>query len=247
MKSKISKKRFFPNALTILNMFLGFLSIIFIMKGQYSEAGLFILLAGLMDIFDGKIARSLGISSKFGVEFDSLADVVSFCVAPSLLVYNLYCENINYIIGAIFSFIPLIAGTVRLAKYNLDTDEDNPKSYFVGLSTPISTVTILSFMYFSIHVGGPNDYGDSRIGIILVCTLGLLMLSPIHFPKVPLITFKSSASNSFLLMILIVCTASLIIWKGFALLPICLGYIISNVLVWIFKIRPNNIQLKKRP
>ena len=246
MKSKISTKRFFPNALTILNMFLGFLSIIFIMKGQYFDAGLFILLAGLMDIFDGKIARSLGISSKFGVEFDSLADVVSFCVAPSLLVYNLYCENINYIVGAIFSFIPLIAGTVRLAKYNLDTDEDNPKSYFIGLSTPISTVTILSFMYFSIYVGGPSDYGDSRLGIILVCTLGLLMLSPIHFPKVLLITFKSSPSNSILLMILIVCTVSLIIWKGFALLPICLGYIISNVLVWIFKIRPSNIQLKKR-
>ena len=171
---------------------------------------------------------------------------MSFCVAPSLLVYNLYCENINYIVGAIFSFIPLIAGTVRLAKYNLDTDEDNPKSYFIGLSTPISTVTILSFMYFSIYVGGPSNYGDSRIGIILVCILGSLMLSPIHFPKVPLITFRSSASNSKLLMILIVCTASLIIWKGFALFPICLGYIISNVLFWIFKIRPNNFHLKKR-
>tara|TARA_B100001989_G_C24514743_1_gene452454 strand:+ start:455 stop:1192 length:738 start_codon:yes stop_codon:yes gene_type:complete len=245
MKFKISKKRFFPNALTILNMFLGFLSIIFIMKGQYYDAGLFILLAGLMDIFDGKIARLLGISSKFGVEFDSLADVVSFCVAPSLLVYNLYCNDINYIVGAVFSFIPLIAGTVRLAKYNLDSDEDNPKSYFVGLSTPISTVTILSFMYFSIHIGGPNDYGDSRLGLILVCVLGLLMLSPIHFPKVPLITFKSSTSNSYLLMVLIVCTTSLFIWKGFALLPICLGYIISNVLVWVFKIRINNIQIKK--
>ena len=245
MRSNISKKRFFPNALTILNMFLGFLSIIFIMKGQYFDAGLFILLAGLMDIFDGKIARSLGISSKFGVEFDSLADVVSFCVAPSLLIYNLYCDNINYIVGAIFSFIPLIAGTIRLAKYNLDSDEDSPKSYFVGLSTPISTVTILSFMYFSIHIGGPNNYGDSRIGLILVCALGLLMLSPIHFPKVPLITFKSSASNSFLLMVLIACTASLIIWKGFALLPICLGYIISNILVWIIKIRPSRIQIKK--
>ncbi len=245
MKSKISKKRFFPNALTILNMFLGFLSIIFIMKGKYFDAGLFILLAGLMDIFDGKIARSLGISSRFGVEFDSLADVVSFCVAPSLLVYNLYCDSINYIIGPIFSFIPLIAGTVRLAKYNLDSNEDNPKSYFVGLSTPISTVTILAFMYFSNHVGGPNDYGDSRLGLILVCVLGLLMLSPIPFPKVPLITFKSSTSNSLLLMILIACTTSLIIWKGFALLPICFGYIISNVIVWVYKMRPKNIQIKK--
>lgn len=245
MKSNILKKRFFPNALTILNMFLGFLSIIFIMKSQYFDAGLFILLAGLMDIFDGKIARSLGISSRFGVEFDSLADVVSFCVAPSLLVYNLYCDNVHYVIGAIFSFIPLIAGTVRLAKFNSDSDEDNPKSYFIGLSTPISTVTILAFMYYSNHIGGPDNYGDSRFGLILVCILGLLMLSPIHFPKVPLITFKSSSSNSFLLMIIIACTASLIIWKGYALLPICLGYIISNVLIWLFKIRPSNMQIKK--
>ena len=160
------------------------------MNGSFIEAGFFILLAGLMDIFDGKIARLLGISSKFGVEFDSLADVVSFCVAPSILVYNLYCNELNSIIGAIFSFIPLIAGTVRLDKYNLDTDEDNPKSYFIGLSTPISTVTILSFMYFSIYVGGPSNYGDSRIGIILVCILGSLMLSPINFPKVPLITLS---------------------------------------------------------
>ena len=83
-KNKKSKKRFFPNALTILNMFLGFTSIIFIMRGEYINSGILILLAGLMDIFDGKIARLLGISSKFGVEFDSLADTVSFCVAPSI-------------------------------------------------------------------------------------------------------------------------------------------------------------------
>ena len=88
----------------ILNMFLGFSSILLIMNGEYIEAGFLILLAGLMDIFDGKIARLLGISSKFGVEFDSLADVVSFCVAPSVLVYNIYCVELNTIVASIFSF-----------------------------------------------------------------------------------------------------------------------------------------------
>ena len=82
--TKRSKKRFFPNTLTIANMFFGFLSIIKIMQGEYYNAGLFILSAGFLDIFDGKIARLLGISSKFGVEFDSLADTVSFCVALRL-------------------------------------------------------------------------------------------------------------------------------------------------------------------
>ena len=240
MKVKISKKRFFPNALTILNMFLGFSSILLIMNGKYIEAGFLILLAGIMDIFDGKIARLLGISSKFGVEFDSLADVVSFCVAPSILVYNIYCNELNTMVGAIFSFIPLIAGTVRLAKYNLESDEGNPKSYFTGLSTPISAVTILAFMYFNNQIIGDDFYGDPRLGLSLVGVLGLLMLSPIPFPKAPLMTFRSSQSNSLLLMILIVSTCSLFIWKSFALLPICLGYIITNTFVWLYKLKTSN-------
>ena len=240
-KIKKSKKRFFPNSLTILNMFLGFTSIILIMRGEYFNAGILILLAGLMDIFDGKIARLLGISSKFGIEFDSLADIVSFCVAPSILVYSLYANDLQFILGLILSFTPLICGAVRLAKYNLETDENGHKSYFIGLSTPISTVTILAFMYFNNQVGGEGFYGDSKIALGLVIFLGILMLSPIHFPKVPLITFKSSSTNSFLLLILIACSLSILIWKGFVLLPICLGYIVSNTILWFFKIRPGSI------
>ena len=240
-KNKKSKKRFFPNSLTILNMFLGFTSIILIMRGDYINAGLLILLAGLMDIFDGKIARLLGISSKFGVEFDSLADTVSFCVAPSILVYCLYAKDLQFIQGLTLSFVPLICGAVRLAKYNLETEEDGHKSYFIGLSTPISTVTILAFMYFNNQIGGQGFYGDPNVALGLVIFLGILMLSPIHFPKVPLITFKYSSANSILLLILIVCSLSILIWRGFALLPICLGYIVANTFLWFVKIRPGNI------
>ncbi len=240
-KVKRSKKRFFPNTLTIANMFFGFISIILIMQGEYYNAGLFILLAGLLDIFDGKIARLLGISSKFGVEFDSLADTVSFCVAPSFLVFNLYAGNLPFFLGAIISFIPLICGTVRLAKYNLDTDENGHKSYFIGLSTPISTVTILAFMYFNNHIVGGGFYGNPNIALLMVLMLGVLMLSPIPFPKVPLITLKSSQSNTVLLMILLACSLTLLIWKGFALFPICIGYIITNTFLWILKMKPKSI------
>ena len=240
-KIKGSKKRFFPNILTIANMFFGFLSIILIMQGEYYNAGLFILFAGLLDIFDGKIARLLGISSKFGVEFDSLADTVSFCVAPSFLVYNLYSGNLPFILGAIISFIPLICGTVRLAKFNLDTDENGHKSYFIGLSTPISTVTILAYMYFNNYTVGRGYYGHPDFALALVVILGILMLSPIPFPKVPLITLKSSQSNTILLVILLICSLSLLIWKGFALFPICLGYIITNTFLWVLKMRPKSI------
>ena len=241
-KLKKSKKRFFPNILTILNMFLGFIAIILIMKNDYINAGLLILLAGLMDIFDGKIARLLGISSKFGVEFDSLADTVSFCVAPSVLVYNLYVKELPFPLGLIISFIPLICGAVRLAKYNLETDEVNRKSYFIGLSTPISTVTILAFMFFNNQIIGQGFYGDPTIALCLVTILGILMLSPIHFPKAPLITFRSTSTNSILLLILMICSLSLIIWRGFVLLPICIGYIVFNIFLWVFKIRPSHFK-----
>ena len=240
-KNKRSKKRFFPNSLTIFNMFFGFTSIVFIMKGDYIIAGVLILLAGFMDIFDGKIARLLGISSKFGVEFDSLADTVSFCVAPSILVYSLYAKDLQIIQGLVLSFVPLICGSVRLAKYNLETVEDNHKSYFIGLSTPISTVTILAFMYFNHQIGAQDFYGDPNIALGLVLVLGILMLSPIHFPKVPLITFKSSSKNSILLIIMIACSLSILVWKGFALLPVCLGYIVTNTFLWFIKLRPGNI------
>jgi len=211
------------------------------MKGKYIDAGFLILLAGLMDIFDGKIARLLGISSKFGVEFDSLADTVSFCVAPSVLIFSLYTNDMHVLISLLFSFIPLICGAIRLAKYNLETDENNQKNYFTGLSTPISTVTILAFMYFNNGLTEETFYGDQTVAKILVISLGVLMLSPIHFPKAPLMTFRYSPDNSKLLVILMGCSFSIIIWKGFALLPICLGYIIFNTFLWILKTKPNNI------
>ena len=73
-------KHFIPNILTLVNMFLGFMAIGLILNGQILKAGIFVLIAGLFDVFDGKIARMLGIESRFGMEFDSMADTVSFCV-----------------------------------------------------------------------------------------------------------------------------------------------------------------------
>ena len=94
-ETKVRRKprHFIPNILTLLNMFLGFLAIGLILNGQPIKAGVFIIIAGVFDVFDGKIARMLGISSRFGVEFDSMADTVSFCEVPSVLIYSLYVDG----------------------------------------------------------------------------------------------------------------------------------------------------------
>jgi len=230
-KRKLARKRFIPNFLTVLNMFLGFVSIGLIMEGQVVLAGIFILIAGVFDVFDGKIARMLGISSRFGIEFDSMADTVSFCVVPSVLVYKLYVAGLPPVLGAMYSFLPLMFGTIRLAKFNLDQDPDVAKNYTTGLATPIATITLFAYLFFNLEVNG--DHGDPRTALVLVAILGFLMVSRVPFSKFPLLSFKSGATNSFLLVSFILTIISLGIWQGYVLLPLSLFYISWNIFRWM--------------
>ena len=223
---------FIPNILTLLNMFLGFLAIGLILNNQPIKAGIFILIAGLFDVFDGKIARILGISSRFGVEFDSMADTVSFCVVPSILIYSLYVDGLPPLLGGFISFIPLMFGTIRLAKFNLEESPGKPKSYTVGLTTPIATLTLFSYLFFNHQIDG--DYGDPRTALMLVAGLSFLMISPIHFAKFPLLSFRSGRTNTILLLTFIFCMIILAIWQGFILMPMIAIYIGWNILINLF-------------
>lgn len=242
-KRKLARKRFIPNFLTVLNMFLGFVSIGLIMEGQVVLAGIFILIAGLLDVFDGKIARMLGISSRFGVEFDSMADTVSFCVVPSVLVYHLWVTGLPPILGAFYSFIPLMFGTIRLAKFNLDQDPDIVKNYTIGLSTPIATITLFAYLFFNLEVNG--DHGDPRTALVLVAILGFLMVSRVPFSKFPLFSFKSGGTNSFLLIAFIFTIIALAIWQGYVLLPLAMFYISWNIFRWMAVQRHHNFEQEK--
>ena len=128
---KRKPKHFIPNIITLTNMFLGFIAIGLIIKDQPLNAGIAIMIAGILDVFDGKIARMLGIESKFGMEFDSMADTVSFCVVPSLLVYSLYVDGLQPLLGLFISFMPLMFGTIRLAKYNMDQNSGLKKNHTI--------------------------------------------------------------------------------------------------------------------
>ena len=117
-------KQHLPSIFTMINLFLGFLAIINVMSGHYFIACYFILAAGAFDSVDGKIARLMGIPTNFGKEIDSLADMVSFCLAPSILVYSLYTQNMPGITGEIIASSPLIIGAIRLARFNIDNDDE---------------------------------------------------------------------------------------------------------------------------
>ena len=245
-KNKISRKRFLPNSLTIINMFLGFLAIQLIFKDQYYEGCILIVIAGVMDLFDGKIARFLGISSKFGVEFDSLADMVSFCIFPSMLVSKLYFNglviisdiyfiNYNLLITSLISSIPLLLGSFRLAKFNTEINSESNSSYFTGLPTPISTMTLISYFLINNQLYGELYLGNPLFVLLLIIFLGILMVSPVRFPKAPLINFKVSLVNSIQLSLFMFSSLMIFFWKGIALFPISILYIIVNSLIHILK------------
>ena len=167
-------QRFIPNILTLTNMFLGFIAIGLILQNNPIKAGTLIIIAGLLDAFDGKIARLLGIESQFGVEFDSMADTISFCVVPAILIHTFYVAGLHPLLKSAIAFLPLMCGTIRLAKFNIDQEKGIVKNYTIGLTTPISTITLFSYLMFNAELYG--NYGDPRTSIIilsLVCFLGV--------------------------------------------------------------------------
>lgn len=211
-------------------MFLGFMGIVMMIKGDPVRGGWLILFAGLCDVADGKLARMLGIPSKFGVEFDSFADTVSFCAAPSLLIYTVYVDGLPPLLGGLIAFTPLLFGTIRLAKFNI-LQEDDPKSFFIGLPTPVNAIVIVSFMLFNYQVWG--EMGDPRIALTMVVALGFMMVSPVRFSKFPLLSFKRGRSNSLRLVGVLLLVASAIMWRGIILFPLMAFYILWSTLKWM--------------
>jgi CDP-diacylglycerol--serine O-phosphatidyltransferase len=136
-----------PSLLTTGNLFCGFFALLLTVESRYFEAALAIFVAMVMDMLDGRVARLMKATSQFGVEFDSLADVVSFCVAPAFLIYSFALAGLGR--PAWFAaFLFVICGALRLARFNVYTGVTD-RRFFVGLSTPagagvlVSTVLLL--------------------------------------------------------------------------------------------------------
>jgi phosphatidylserine synthase len=108
----------------------------------------------------------------------------------------------------------------------------------VGLTTPIATITLFSYVFFNHQIDG--DFGDPRTALMVVSGLGILMVSPIRFAKFPLFSFKSGRANSVLLIGFIISMISLAIWQGFVLMPLVTIYIGWNIIKWLIHPRRND-------
>ncbi len=136
-----------PNFITSLSLFSGFLAIIWASAGRYEHAAMAILFSALMDGLDGKIARLTNTASEFGIQYDSLADLVAFGVAPSLLMWHWQLYHYGRV-GVAICFIFTACAALRLARFNISTAVTN-KKFFIGLPTPAAGCTAVCFIFFA--------------------------------------------------------------------------------------------------
>src|SRR6187397_3445358 len=123
-----------PSLFTVGNMFCGYACIVYSMSGKLEQAAPYIGIAIVLDMLDGRIARLTNTTSAFGVEFDSLADVISFGAAPAVLAFEWGLKGLGQI-GWASGFIFLSAAAIRLARFNTQTASQTDKRYFIGMPT----------------------------------------------------------------------------------------------------------------
>lgn len=138
---------FLPNAFTALNIGCGFLAIIFASQGDFYKGAMLILLGAIFDLFDGRVARLTGTESSFGEQFDSLSDLISFGLAPSLVFYFCFLKEQGRL-GLITAFIFLLCGALRLARFNVNIKNVHP-NFFQGLPIPMSALGLVGFVLFN--------------------------------------------------------------------------------------------------
>lgn len=175
-----------PNLLTIMNMFFGFYALIHSIMGDYTQAAYAICAAAVFDLLDGRVARMTHSTSEFGAELDSLSDLVSFCIAPGILLYLWALQPFGRI-GWLVSFFFVACGALRLARFNVQKTVVN-KAYFQGLPTPMAAgIVASSVMAF-------NDLqwegSGSRILLSITALLGVVMVSTFPYRSFKDIDFK---------------------------------------------------------
>jgi len=183
-----------PNLITSGNIFFGFFSIVKSLQGQFVWAAAAILLAAVFDVLDGGVARLTNSSSEFGVQYDSLCDLVSFGVAPAMLMYTRWLSDYGRV-GWIACFVFLACGALRLARFNVQSSIGKASGDFVGLPIPMAAGVIASFsiayseaesivrlgvygsaILQSLINSGFEDYfvmfSGPILGVLMVCNVG---------------------------------------------------------------------------
>lgn len=239
------RKYLIPNALTLGNMFCGFLTIIYASSGRFEKACIAIAVALLLDGLDGRVARSLKATSKFGVEFDSFSDLISFGVAPAFLIYNWCFRPVADEFGVIVCFIFMLCAAGRLARFNISSPANGN---FEGLPTPGAAGMVVALVNLVPRI--TPSFTWVVISSLLMLSLSYLMVSKFEFFKLKRLKIEGMHPWH----VIFLGTAIALVWydsgKGF--LVLALAYALSGPFNELLKRRKegtlfNNKALQDKP
>ncbi|RUA04398.1 MAG: CDP-diacylglycerol--serine O-phosphatidyltransferase [Gammaproteobacteria bacterium] len=232
-----------PNVLTTFGLFSGFFAIILATKGQYAEAAIAIFVAMLWDGLDGRVARMTNTQSAFGEQYDSMADMVSFGVAPALLIYFWQFESIGKI-GWIGAFIYTASGALRLARFNTQIGVQD-KRYFQGLPSPAAAALIAGLVWTKETIGiTPYDQYLLIVSWVILVGAGVLMVSNVRYASFKEINLKGRSSFKWLLIAIAVIVI-ITLWPHTVLFVFFFIYTLSGLIMTVIDVRKKRALKKK--
>jgi CDP-diacylglycerol--serine O-phosphatidyltransferase len=213
-----------PSLLTMGNMFCGYACVVYAMRGEYETAAPFIGFAVVLDMLDGRIARLTGTTSEFGVEFDSMADIISFGMAPAILSFQWGLSALGRL-GWAAGFLFVAAAAMRLARFNIQSGSGGDKRYFVGMPSPAAAAIPAATVYA--YPWGLYDYREALPALVMVLVPAVLMVSTIRFRSFK--TLDSRARRPYTVLIFVAAGIVLIATHPQAMLVfIAYGYLASG-------------------
>lgn len=220
----------FPSSLTLCSMFLGFYSILTAMKGDYIYAAWAIVIAIIFDGLDGWVARRTQSTTRFGIELDSLSDLVAFGIAPAVLVYQWAIVPFGRI-GFAAAFLFVACGALRLARYNIQMGSTESKA-FTGMPIPGAAVVIATLVIFYHEIWEGLPVKNIFI-LIFTIFLAILMVSTLRFHSLKEINF-GKRKPFWILVAIVVVFAIVIIHPPVALFVFAMLYLIEGILENIY-------------
>jgi CDP-diacylglycerol--serine O-phosphatidyltransferase len=228
---------FLPNGFTLFNLFCGIFAIVLSSRGNFDRAVLFVIMGGIADTMDGRVARATGTGSKFGEELDSLVDAISFGLAPAMIMYFAVLNQSNWQWLLIFIFTS--CAVMRLARFNVE-QAGRSKTHFHGLPSPAAGLTLATYYWFS----QTNLYSQTVILFtddktlkdlpwqtlmsFLMAILAALMISNVPYPAFPPVGYKTTKQRLGTLVVLGSILGLIILPKQF-MFPAAVAYVLYGI------------------
>ena len=168
-----------PNMMTMASLLTGFLGILWSIDGRFEMAAVAIIVSCVFDGLDGKLARLTNSASDFGVQLDSLVDLVAFGVGPAVMIYMWNTFEFGRL-GIMASFLVMACGALRLARFNIQTGKIS-KKFFIGLPIPAAACTLATFVLFSSYIPEPLVQWIPRVTLRLAFLVSILMVSNVRY------------------------------------------------------------------